>query len=77
MFCWSNIIAAGYKEPLTWSGVFVFEYIIEAAPQRCSEEKLFRKYAEDLQENTHAEAPLQKSCKETLLKSHLSMGVLW
>ena len=31
----------------------------EAAPQRCPYEKMFRKYAENLQENTHAEVRFQ------------------
>ena len=33
--------------------------ISEAATQRCSLEKLFWKYAADLQENTHAEVRFQ------------------
>ena len=40
----------------------------EAAVQRCSYEKVFWKYAANLQENTHA-------FKSTLLKSHFGMGV--
>ena len=31
----------------------------EAATQRCSQEKVFWKYAANLQENTHDEAPFQ------------------
>ena len=44
--------------------------------RRCSEEKVFWKYAAHLQENTHAEVWFQESCFATLLKSHFDMGIL-
>ena len=47
---------------------------LEAVTQRCSYEKVFWKYAANLQENT--EVRFQQSCKATLLKSHFGMGVL-
>ena len=45
-------------------------------PHRCSYKKMFRKYAANLQENTHVEVLFQSSCKATILKSHFSMSVL-
>ena len=48
----------------------------EAAIQRSSLEKVFWKYAANLQENTLAEVWFQESCKATLMKSHFDMGVL-
>ena len=39
----------------------------EAAIQRCSYEKVFWKYAANLQENTHAEMRFQQSYKATNL----------
>ena len=43
-------------------------HFLEAAIQRCSQEKVFWKYAANLLENTHAEVWFQWSCKATLLK---------
>ena len=34
-------------------------WLLETAIQRCSEEKVFWKYAENIHENTHAEVRLQ------------------
>ena len=48
----------------------------EPVLQRCSEEKVFWKYAVNLQEDTHAEVRFQCSCSANLLKSHFGMGVL-
>ena len=48
----------------------------EAALQRSYWEKVFWKYAANLQENTHAKVLLQEICFATLLKSHFGMGVL-
>ena len=45
--------------------------IPEAATQRCSQKKVFWKYAANLQENTHVEV-----FKAILLRSHFGMGVL-
>ena len=42
--------------------------------QRCSKETMFWKHPANLQDNTH-EVWLPSKCKETLLKSHLDMGV--
>ena len=42
--------------------------ISEAAIQRCSVEKIFWKYAANLQQKTHAKVRFQKSCNATLLK---------
>ena len=47
------------------------EFFTEAPLQRYSLEKVFRKYAANLQKNTHAEVYL-----ETLLKLHFGMCVL-
>ena len=44
-------------------------------PSKCSEKKVFWKYAANLQENTHAEMRFQQSCKVTLLKSYFDMDV--
>ena len=49
------------KDLLNWSVKLYFMYysrvviISEAAAQMCSQEKVFWKYAANLQENTHAE----------------------
>ena len=51
------------------------EVLLEAAHQTFSREKVFWKYAANLQ-NTHAEVFFQKSCFASLLKSHFSMDVL-
>ena len=48
----------------------------EAVIQRCSYEKLFWKYAANLQENTHAELRFQQSRYGILLISHDGMGAL-
>ena len=50
----------------------------EAAVQKWPLEKVFSKYAANLQENTHAEVRFQQSCKAiaTLVESHVGMGVL-
>ena len=48
----------------------------EAATQRCSLEKVYWKYAANLQENTHAEMWFQQSYFATLLISNFGMGVL-
>ena len=48
----------------------------EAAIQRYSQEKLFRKYAANLRENTQAKVRFQESSKAALLKSHFGTGVL-
>ena len=55
------------KDGIFWS--------TEAALQTCSREKVFWKYAENLQENTHAEVWFQWSCFATLLKSDFGKGV--
>ena len=49
---------------------------IQTSLQRCSYKKVFWRYAENLQENTHTEVQYQQSCFATLLKSHFRMGVL-
>ena len=48
----------------------------EAATRRCFLEKVFWKYAANLQENTHAQKWFQLSCFATLLKSHFGIDVL-
>ena len=48
----------------------------EAALQRRSLEKVFWKFAANLQKNIHAEVWFQYSCFAILLKSHIGMGVL-
>ena len=48
-----------------------FRVLSETAVQRCSYEKVFWKYAINLQENTHAEVWFQKSC----FALHFNMGV--
>ena len=49
---------------------------MEAVLQRCSYEKVFRKYAANLPENSHAKVWFQLSCYKTLFKSHFNMGAL-
>ena len=44
--------------------------------KRCSQEKVFRKYTGNLQENTHAEVRFQKKCFATLLNSYFNTGIL-
>ena len=48
----------------------------KAAVKGCYKEKLFWKYAANLQENTYAEVWFQLSCLANLLKSPFSIGVL-
>ena len=50
--------------------------LTEVALHRCSNKKLLWKYAAILYEKTQEQVQFQKSCKSTLLKSHLCMGVL-
>ena len=45
----------------------------EAAVQSCPLEKVFGKYAANLQKNTHDEVWFQQSCFAILLKSHLGI----
>ena len=55
---------------LYWSLFLIIKIVkesAEAAIQMCSEEKVFWKYAANLQESTHAEVRFQQSCKVTLL----------
>ena len=50
---------------------------LETAARRFShKEKLFWKYAANLQDNTHTKVWFQWSCCATLLKSHFAIGVL-
>ena len=53
-------------------------YMWETAIQRCSQEKVFWKYAIDLQENTHAEVRFFKNTTgQLLLLCLLIYGVDW
>ena len=78
--CTVSVIFVANNTLFSWS-VFQDHHkkdfiITEAATQRCSLEKVFWKYAANLQGNTHAEVWFQQSCKATLLKSHFDIGVL-
>ena len=50
---WKKSNVHGYLYP------FLFKIMIETVLQRCSYEKVFWKYAADLQENNHAEVWFQ------------------
>ena len=54
---------------LNITSIIAFITIAEAVTQRCCYEKVFWKYAANLQENTHGEVWFQYSCFATFLRN--------